>query len=136
MIGYGDFKRTFLILADHYGFDLKPYPGLVHAHNVPLQIFMETGLIGIVLLVLPWWVVFSILVRTWTAGPDEAASTAGCLITIIMTILVSSQMDLTLAHHSGILIYYLLGTGFALRWADVGRMDVSPSDETGNRVSR
>jgi O-antigen ligase len=113
VIGYGDFKKTFLILADHYNFDAASYD-LVHTHNVPLQIFMETGLFGVIFMVLPWWVVFSIMIRTWTSASEKDSIVAGCLISIFLTVLISSQMDLTLAKEPGRLIYYLLGTAFAL----------------------
>jgi len=85
---------------------------------------METGLLGVVLLVLPWWIVFSILIRAWTAGSNEDAGAAGCLITILLTVLVSSQMDSTLANKSGMLIYYFLGTTFTLRESSI--MDDGP----------
>jgi O-antigen ligase len=114
IIGYGDFKQTFTTLADHYDVDLTPFPGLVHAHNVPLQVFMETGVIGVVLMVLPWWVVFSILIRTWTTGREEHAALAGCLIVILLTVVVASQMDFTLAHISGRMVHYFLGTAFTV----------------------
>ena len=116
VIGHGDFEGTFIILADHYGFDLTPYPiGSIHAHNVAWQIFMETGIIGVVIIVLPWLAVINVLIRAWRVEDKEVVKVAGCLIVVFLTIVVSSQMDLTLSRKSGWLMFYLLGTSFALK---------------------
>ena len=119
-IGYGNFHPTFKILADQFEYEI-PDSGFHQAHNTLLQAFLETGLVGVVLLILPWWVVFSILIRTWTAGPAELSSLAGCLMTLLVTVAAASQMDLTLARQPGEIAYYLLGTAFA-----IGAMEDQP----------
>ena len=54
-----------------------------HAHNVPLHILTEAGLLGLAAWAFLWYVVLNVLVRTWRSGDGHRGLISGALVSAV-----------------------------------------------------
>jgi tetratricopeptide (TPR) repeat protein len=82
-------------------------------HNLPLVVFAETGVPGLLMLLLVLWAPLSSGIRTVFARPEDRVAlgaTAG-----FVAILVSAQLSAPLRHPASALLFFLLGAVLVAR---------------------
>jgi len=115
MIGHGRFSHTFAAVARHYQTDSPVMHGeeLYHAHNVLLQTFLETGILGTMALVLLVATAFYRALWAWLKKGETFPVVPGVMIVALSTIIVMSQMDYCLQTVPGFLCWFIIGMAFA-----------------------
>lgn len=88
--GVGSFDPVFRI---HEPFELLKPTYLNHAHNDWIEIVLDAGLVGLVLLLagVVWWVVATI--RVWRGRPDRVRSLGRLGSAVLLLIMVASAFD-------------------------------------------
>jgi hypothetical protein len=119
IIGYGRFSQTFDALAEHYDTDFNRIDKSLlvrgryhHCHNVLLQTFLETGVLGLTSLVFIWAMAFYRAFSAWRRS-REPAMISRVLAIALITIAFMSQMDYCLYAVPGFLCWFLTGLAFA-----------------------
>lgn len=111
LVGHGRFGNTYEVALDRYGVDVETR--LHHAHNVPLQALLESGLLGLGSLLSVWLVCFVASLKAWLHGEPDTTPLAAVLVAAMLTIAVMSQMDYTLNYVAGNAAWFLTGLAFA-----------------------
>jgi O-antigen ligase len=98
-----------------------------HAHNVPLHILTEAGVLGLLAWILLWCVIVHALVRAWRTGPAEArlfssatlVSVAAFQALSMTEVLIGARVQSSLQMNLTIALLVLLGLRLSLPPADV-----------------
>lgn len=122
IIGHGRFPRTFDTLAEYYdtGFsklDKAPlYRGRFgHCHNVLLQTFLETGILGVAGLACIYISAFYRAAAAWSRQ-KRPEIVSGVTVVALVTIAVMTQMDYNLGGFyrvGGLFCWFITGLAFA-----------------------
>jgi O-antigen ligase len=64
-----------------------------HAHNVPLHVLTEAGVLGLAAWVFLWYVVLRALVRAWKAGDEQRRLFAGAALVSMVAFQVLSMTE-------------------------------------------
>jgi O-antigen ligase len=119
LIGHGSYKGGFCKMVDYYGRQSRNYPGEpVHAHNSYLQALVESGILGLVGLLLFLGSLLSGLVSGYR-DPDQNSVMPGILLVSMCTILAIGFLDYNLHSLSGKLHYGII----AMAAASVSQID-------------
>lgn len=112
VIGYGNDKDLFprLVKIRDPESRLVNHP---HAHNVLIQTFLETGIVGVTALVFLWLQAFAGVMYALLKERKESFCLSGVFVTSLVTIAVMSQMDYSLSHIRGKLVWFVLGLSIA-----------------------
>ena len=115
LIGNGRFERTFATTAERYDIDPHSFSGeeLQHSHNVPLQTFLETGVLGTAALFMIWMAAAYRALLAWTSRGETVA---GVMVVALLTLAVMGQIDYSLNGAWGLegqLSWYIVGLAFA-----------------------
>jgi O-antigen ligase len=119
LIGHGRFPHTFDALASYYRTDYDKINKIAlvrgqyhHAHNVLLQTFLETGILGVIALVCIWLAAFYRALSAWVKQKEPQAI-SGVMVVTMITIAVMAQMDYCFYGVAGFLCWFLIGLAFA-----------------------
>jgi len=119
VLGHGRFPRTFDALAAHYptDYDKIDKNALVrgqyhHAHNVLVQTFLETGILGVLALMGIWLSAFYRALSAWLKA-KEPMPVSGAMAVAMLTIAVMAQMDYCFYGVAGFICWFLIGLAFA-----------------------
>jgi O-antigen ligase len=113
IIGNGNMWEVYLKLHEHYKIDDKYQKNIVHTHNVLVQTFLESGILGVLNLVLIWILAWLGVFAVWVRDSPEGLGLEIPLLTSLTTIAVFGQMDYALWTINGKLAWFLLGLSYA-----------------------
>jgi O-antigen ligase len=113
IIGHGNMEDVYGKLNEHFKINIKGQAGIVHTHNVLVQTFLESGILGAVSLTLIWLLGFVGVFQVWLRDKHGDLVLAGPLLTAMLTIAVMGQMDYPLWSINGKIGWYLLGLSYA-----------------------
>jgi len=115
LVGHGRFSDTFSALVGRYNIDESGLQGekLAHAHNTILQTFLETGLLGVAILILIWASAFYRALSAWLRRREADAVIPGVMVVALISIAVMAQMDYILWKLPELLSFFLLGLAAA-----------------------
>jgi O-antigen ligase len=115
LIGNGRSSKIFEAAATHYGAprDWRERAYFAHAHNVLLQTFIETGLLGVLLLFSIWFMALRSVFSVWPGSRGETATMAAVFIAVLFTIAAIAQADYLLWQVPGELSWLMVGMAFA-----------------------
>lgn len=113
IIGHGNMEDVFEKLNKHYEVDTKNLKMIVHTHNMFIQTFLETGMLGFINLVALWVLALFGVLKLWYRNYSEHFDLAVPLSTSLITIVVMGQMDYPLWSINGKIAWFLLGLSFA-----------------------
>jgi O-antigen ligase len=105
--------EVYLKLHEHYKIDDKYQKNIVHTHNVLVQTFLESGILGVLNLVLIWILAWLGVFAVWVRDIPEGLGLEIPLLTSLTTIAVFGQMDYALWTINGKLAWFLLGLSYA-----------------------
>ena len=92
-IGVGTFDKVTYIPPTNRDFYLSGW----HAHNVPLHILTEAGVLGLAAWVFLWYVVLTALVRAWRSGDAQRRVFSGAALVSVIAFQVLSMTEVLLA---------------------------------------
>jgi O-antigen ligase len=115
LIGNGRSSRVFEAAVAHYGLPRDPEERqhLLHAHNVLLQTFVETGLVGVAILAGIWIVALRSAIAGRRAPPGELPDPSTVAIAVLVSAAAIGIVDYVLWKVPGNLIWLLTGMAFA-----------------------
>ena len=85
---------------------------LDHAHNVPLQALLDSGVLGLGALLCVWLVSFLAALKEWLGGAPDVAPLAAVFVAAMLTVAVMSQMDYSLDYVGGRMAWLVTGLAF------------------------
>jgi O-antigen ligase len=115
-VGHGPYAEVFPEAAWRVGATVAIEAGgreMPHAHNVPLQTLVETGVIGLAALAAMWGTAFLSAWGTWRRGAGTAADLAGAIWPALLTWAAMGMMDIDLRSVCGALAWLVAGLGAA-----------------------
>jgi len=119
IIGYGRFTQTFDGLAEYYDTDYNKIDKSLlirgrfhHCHNVLLQTFIETGVLGLTALIFIWVMAFYRALSAWLRQ-IEPTMISGVMAIALITMAFMGQVDYCFYAVPGFLCWFLLGLSFA-----------------------
>lgn len=122
LFGHGAWRRVFASAAMHYGTDApvtRAGETFVHAHNALLQVLVEAGVAGVLLLVAIYALALARAAAALRAGGGPRPE-AAALWLALLAIGALLQLDFFLHRLVGFFSWLLLGMAFALGWGESG----------------
>jgi len=125
IIGHGNMEDVYGKLQEPFQLNIESQKGIVHTHNVVVQTFLESGILGTFNLILIWtlaWVgVFAIWIKNGPGGLGLEIP----LATSLTTIAVMGQMDYPLWSINGKIAWCILGLSYAFIQITIREKSVS-----------
>jgi O-antigen ligase len=117
VIGHGPSRRVYPATVARYAGEPPRVLGqkIRHAHNNLFQIFLETGLIGVLAVTALWLIAFRSAWVAWRSDCGDSRSSAlpGVLLAALVTVAANGAADYTLWHVTGRLSWLVVGLAFA-----------------------